>query len=230
MVAAQFGLVGANSLERDISHIGTLDDQMAGYDSEWTYATEMRVWNPTKEGYTTYGWAGTSPETVDDMPELNNTWLDAATEATDDTIDITSGVWIKAATAGTFTVSGEVPSDGTVVVPLVAGYNMIANPFPAEVPVSTFGMLDASMAGYDNEWTYATEMRVWNPTKEGYTTYGWAGTSPETVDDMPELNNTWLDAATEATDDTIPAGASVWIKAATAGTITFTSPLSKQGN
>ena len=86
------------------------------------------------------------------------------------------------------------------------------------------------MAGYDDEWTYATEMRVWDPATKSYATYGWAGTSPETVDDMPELNNTWLDAATEATDDTIPAGASVWIKAATAGTITFTSHLANQGN
>ena len=108
MVAAQFGLVGANSLERDISHIGTLDDQMAGYDDEYTYATEMRVWDPATTAYTIYGWAGTSPETVDDMPELNNTWLDAGTEATDDVIPAGASVWIKAEKAGTITFTSPI--------------------------------------------------------------------------------------------------------------------------
>ena len=227
MVAAQFVPVGSDALEREISTIGTLDSSMAGYDDEYTYATEMRVWDATTRMYTTYGWAGTSPETIDKMPELNNTWLDAGTEATDDVLDTSAGVWIKAASAGTFTVSGEVPSEKTISVPLVAGLNMIAYPYPAAVPVSTFGTLDSNMAGYDDEYTYATEMRVWNPNTRMYTTYGWAGTSPETIDKMPELNNTWLDAGTEATEDTIPFGAAVWIKAATSGTITFSSPLAE---
>ena len=119
---------------------------------------------------------------------------------------------------------------------LVAGYNMVGAQFKIvgadtlERGISTIGTLDDSMAGYDDEWTYATEMRVWDPATEIYTIYGWAGTSPETVDDMPELNNTWLDFNTEETDDVIPIGASVWIKAEKAGTITFTSPLANQGN
>ena len=226
MIAPQFVNVGAANLTRNISTIGALDDSMAGYDDEWIYATTMLVWDTARQSYTQYGWAGTSPETVDGMPELNNTWLDQSTEETDDTIDVGQGFWIKAAEAGTMTISGEVPSGnnipaGGLVVDLVAGFNMVANPYPMEVPVSTFGQLDSSMAGYDDEWIYATTMLVWDNARQSYTQYGWAGTSPETVDGMPELNNTWLDQSTEETDDTIAQGASVWIKAATAGTITF---------
>ena len=160
------------------------------------------------------------------MPELNNTWLDAGTEATDDTVDVGQGFWIKAGTAGTMTISGEVPSAnnvpaGGLVVNLVQGFNMVANPYPMAVPVSTFGQLDASMSGYGDDYLYKTELMAWDPTKQDYVNYGWAGTSPEDIDSMPELNNTWLDAGTEATDDTIAQGACVWIKAEKAGTITF---------
>lgn len=224
MVSAQFIPVGSSALERDISTVGVLDDTMTGYDDEYTYGTELLVWDSTRQGYTSYGWAGTSPGEIDNMPELNNTWLDAATEETEDTLATTAGAWIRAGTAGTFTVSGEVPSQSTVSLSLVAGLNMVANPYPAAVPVSTFGMLDASMAGYDEEYTYATELLVWNPARQGYTSYGWAGTSPGEIDNMPELNNTWLDAATEETEDTIPYGAAVWIRCSASGTITFSSP------
>ena len=226
LVAPQFVPVGATTLTRDISTIGVLDDTMAGYDEDYFYATEMKVWDPTKQDYVNYGWAGTSPEEIDNMPELNNTWLDSTTEETDETVDVGQGFWVKAGTAGTMTISGEVPSEnnipaGGLVVDLVPGFNMIANPYPMEVPISTFGTLDASMAGYDEDYFYATEMKVWDPTKQDYVNYGWAGTSPGEIDNMPELNNTWLDSTTEETSDKIPQGAAVWIKAEKTGKLTF---------
>ena len=226
MIAPQFVNVGADTLTRDISTIGVLNDSMAGYDEDYFYATDMMVWDTARQSYTYYGWAGTSPGEIDDMDELNNTWLDQSTEETDDTINVGNGFWIKAASAGTMTISGEVPSenqipDGGLVINLVAGFNMVANPYPQAVPVSTFGTLDSSMAGYDEDYFYATDLMVWDTARQSYTYYGWAGTSPGDIDDMAELNNTWLDQSTEATEDTIPQGAAVWIKAATAGTITF---------
>ncbi len=234
MVAPQFVFVGANSLTRDISTIGTLADAnggpMAGYDEDYAYATDLLVWDSVAQDYTYYGWAGTSPEEIDDMPALNNTWLDQGTEETDDTIDLGQGFWIKTTTAGTMTISGEVASDrnipsGGLVVNLVAGLNMVANPYPMEVPVSTFGMLTDSnggpMDGYDEDYSYAVDLIVWDPARQDYSYYGWAGTSPEEIDDMPALNNTWLDQGTEETDDKIAQGAAVWIKTGKAGKITF---------
>jgi len=238
LVAPQFAYVGSDSLTRDISTIGDLKDangdSMAGYDSEYIYATRMLVWDSTKQDYVNYGWAGTSPEDIDgaSYASLNNTWLDMTTEETDDTVDVGQGFWVKADEAGTMTISGEVPSGnnipaGGLVINLVAGFNMVANPYPMEVPVSTFGQLADSngnpMAGYDGEYIYATRMMRWDSAKQDYVNYGWAGTSPEDIDgaSYANLNNTWLDMTTEATTDKIPAGAAVWIKAGSAGTITF---------
>ena len=224
MVGAQFKNVGEGTLTRPISTIGMLDSRMSGYDNEWTYTTEMLVWDPSTLGYTTYGWAGTSGTDVDDDASYDNQWLDQGTEITTDTISITSGFWIHTSETGTMTISGEVTTNSTVTVNLVAGYNLVANPFPAEVPVKSFGTLDPSMPGYDSEWTYDTELLVWNPATLGYTTYGWAGTSGTDVDDDSSYDNQWLDQGTEITTDKIPAGSAVWIHAGTAGSITFTFP------
>jgi len=234
MVAPQFVNVGANSLTRGISTIGDLKNPsggaMAGYDEDYAYATDLLVWDSAAQDYTYYGWAGTSPEEIDDMPELNNTWLDQGTEETDDTIDVGQGFWIKTTSAGTLTISGEVPSgnnipSGGLVVNLVSGLNMVANPYPMEVPVSTFGMItdsnDGAMDGYDEDYSYAVDLIVWDPARQDYSYYGWAGTSPEEIDDMAELNNTWLDQGTEETSDKIAQGAAVWIKTTKAGKITF---------
>ena len=226
MIAPQFVDVGATTLTRDISTIGVLDDSMAGYDTDYAYATDLMMWDSSKQDYVYYGWAGTSPGDIDDMAELNNTWLDQLTEETTDTVDVGQGFWVKAGTAGTMTISGEVPSEnnipaGGLVVNLVQGFNMVANPYPMAVPVSTFGQLDAAMSGYDTDYVYATDLMMWDSSKQDYVYYGWAGTSPGDIDDMAELNNTWLDQLTEETSDTIPAGACVWIKAEKAGTITF---------
>ena len=130
------------------------------------------------------------------------------------------GVWIKAEKAGTVLVKGEVSSNN--VVQLAAGYNIVANPFPIDVPISSFGVLDSSFAGYDDDYKFKTTMRVWNGN--GYDYYGWAGTSGTEIDEDPSLDNTWTDLEAEAVNGTIPAGVAVWINAEKPGTITFTAP------
>ena len=221
MIAPQFQVVGStDNITRNISDIGTLNEGMAGYDADYVYATELRVWDPTTFIYTVYGWSGTSGTAVDDDPSYDNQWLDQSTEKTDDTIDLGHGVWIYAEKPGTMTISGQV-MDKPLVVNLVQGYNMIANPYPMDVPIANFGKLDSAMSGYDSDYVYATELRVWNPSTFIYTVYGWSGTSGTAVDDDPSYDNQWLDQSTEKTTDVIPAGSAVWIYAEKAGTITF---------
>ena len=139
-----------------------------------------------------------------------------------ETLPATGGVWIIAEKAGTATVSGEVITTN-VTINLVAGYNMVCNPYPMEMPVTTFGRLDNGFAGYDDNYKFKTTMRVWNGV--GYDYYGWAGDSGTEVDDDPDLDYTWTDLDAEATNETIPIGGAVWIIAEKAGSITFTSPI-----
>ncbi len=134
-----------------------------------------------------------------------------------------AGVWIKAEKAGSITISGQVVNSD-MTVSLVQGFNLVANPYPQAVDVAKFGTLDSTFAGYDSDYSYATEMRVWDPARQSYVYYGWSGTSGTDIDDDPSYDNQWLDSATEITTETIPFGAAVWIKAEKAGTITFSAP------
>ena len=137
-------------------------------------------------------------------------------------MDKSAAAWIIADGAGTMTVSGEVPSEATVTVPLTAGFNMVANPYPAKVPVSEFGVLDASFAGFNEEGDYATFMKIWDGAN--YATYGWSGSSGTDVLDDPSLDNKWLNKDLEEVDKDVDFGIGVWIIAEKAGNITFTNP------
>ena len=173
MIGVQFTDVG--STDAAVTSFATLDSTMEGFDEDLNFANTMMVWNGN--GYTTYGWAGKSPSAMDaEYAEMDDTWLTLGLEPTDDTHPVYGGFWVDAKTAGTITLSGEVLNEGTKTVSLAAGLNMLANPFPSTVNISTFGVLDSTMEGFDEDLNFQTTMMVWNGN--GYTTYGWAGTSP----------------------------------------------------
>ena len=219
MIGMQFVEVGSADAKA-LSTAATLDSSMAGFDEDGNYATELKVW---KNGnYTTYGWSGDSGTEYLEDETLDSKWLNLDYEEDPEaSLDAPDAVWIKAATAGTVTVCGQVPAENSVTVPLAVGYNMVANPYPKTVKVADFGVLSANMAGFDEDGNYATELKVW---KNGnYTTYGWSGTSGTEYLEDPSLDNKWLNLDYEETDDTVDFGHGVWIKAASAGSITFTA-------
>ena len=220
-IGVQFVNVGGDP--KTLLDVVRLDDTYDGYTSAYKFPNQMQIWNGN--GYDFYGWAGTSGTDVDDDASLDYTWTDLDAEAVDDVeLPAFSGLWLNVASAGTATLSGEVVVTN-VTVQLSAGYNMICNPFPAAVPVTSFGKLDASFDGYTAAYKFPTQMQVWNGN--GYDFYGWAGTSGTDVDDDASLDYTWTDLDAEAVDAVIPIGGSVWINADHAGTITFSSPLAE---
>ncbi len=217
MIGVQFNEVGGE--DKDVATVGTLSATMAGFDDEGNFITEMMVWE--NGDYTTYGWGGTSGTDYADDSSLDNKWLDLQLQVPQNaTLASTGAFWVKAGSAGSITVSGEVP-DGDVTVPLSVGYNMVANPLPQDVPVASFGALSAAMAGFDDEGNFITEMMVW--ANGDYTTYGWAGTSGTDYADDSSLDNKWLDLQLQVPADNVvvPAGGAVWIKAGSSGSITF---------
>ncbi len=221
MIGTQFLQVGGEPLA--IATVGVLDSSMAGFDEDGVYATEMQIWNGN--GYDYYGWSGTSAGEYMEDESLNNMWLNGDFKTDDATSTAGQGFWIKAATAGTITLSGEVPSADSVSQDLVVGFNLVANPYPGDVQIANFGQLAASFAGFDEDGVYATEMQVWNGN--GYDYYGWSGTSAGEYMEDESLNNMWLDGDFKNPNKTIPFGHGVWIKTPTAGKITFTSPVAE---
>ncbi len=223
LVGAQFVAVGGE--ERDLSTSFVLDESFAGYTGGYKAMNKLQVCDPVHNSYPTSGGAGDSGTKVAEDPDLDYTWVDADCEAVDgESVPPTEGVWIIAEKAGVALVSGEVVTENKTLE-LVEGYNTVCNPYPMEVPVSTFGRLDDSFAGYTSGYKAVTKLQVWDGVHNSYTTYGWAGDSGTKVDDDPDLDYTWVDADCEETDATIPVGAAVWIIAEKAGTITFTSPI-----
>ena len=218
MIGVQFVQVGGDA--KALSDAMILDSSMAGFDDEGTYATELMVWK--NNNYTTFGWSGSSGTDVLEDSSLDNKWLNRDLEEVPEAeLAAEDAVWIKAATAGTVLVSGEVPSEDTVTVPLSVGYNMVCNPYPGTKSATTFGVLSPDMAGFDDEGTFVTEMMVW---KDGnYTTYGWSGSSGTDVLEDSSLDNKWLNRDLEETEGTIDYGHGVWIKAASSGSITFSA-------
>ena len=219
MIGTQFVQVGGDA--KALSEVATLDSEMSGFDDGGSFATEMKVW---KNGnYTTYGWSGSSGTDVLGDPALDNKWLnDELEEDVEASLAAEDAVWIKAEKAGTVLISGEVPTNNTVTVPLSIGYNMVANPYPKTVSVSDFGVLSSNMEGFDDGGSFATEMKVW---KNGnYTTYGWSGFSGTDILGDSSLDNKWLNDELEIeTEAVVDFGHGVWIKAASAGSITFTA-------
>ena len=220
MIGVQFVEVGTEAA-KSLADSMTLNSAMSGFDDGGSFATEMMVWK--NNDYTTYGWAGSSGTDVIGDSSLDNKWLNDELEEDDEAfLAAHDAVWIKAEKAGTVIVSGEVPTNTVVTVPLAVGYNMVANPFPKSVKVANFGVLSANMAGFDDGGSFATEMMVW---KDGnYATYGWAGSSGTDVIGDSSLDNKWLNDELEEDDEAyVDFGHGVWIKAASAGTITFTA-------
>ena len=219
MIGVQFVEVGTGANVKDVSTIGVLSSDMAGFDEDGNYATEMMVWR-NGNYLPTFGWSGTSASEYMDEPTLDKKWLNLAYEETEDTLASYDAFWIKSSTGGTITISGQVPTND-VTVALAAGYNMVANPFPKAVKVSDFGVLSDTMPGFDEDGNYAVEMMVWQ-NGNYLPTFGWSGTSASEYMDEPTLDNKWLNLAYEETDDEVEFGHAVWIKSSVSGSITFT--------
>ena len=231
LIGSQFLLVGGQT--PNINELTTSLDGQSGYDdSTYSPTTELRVW--TGNGYDTYGWTGDllkdSPELAGEMgvtdDSIDNQWLDMDYAVTEDPLANGQGFWIKAGSAGSVTLAGEVPSGDSITINLVAGLNLVAYPWPMNVDLAKIQV--TGQKGYDNDsYNPTTEIRVW--AGNGYDTYGWTGSlltdSPDLASEMgvtdDSLDNKWLNMDYEVPDEPINLGTGFWIKAQNAGTVTF---------
>jgi len=168
-------------------------------------------------------------------PNLDQQWVSASTpgSVTTDTISNGTGFWFIRPTASfepiTLTVAGGVETLDVSTKTLEQQYNIIANPYPVDLPVTNIpyasGMVTAKAA------TGADQIQVRQPD----TTYkiyfmcnGYYGKGAGTY--YPNLDQQWVAAAApgSVTTDTIPAGAGFWYIKGNASadvTLTFNSPV-----
>lgn len=219
MIGVQFNQVGGEAIK--LATFGTLDSSMAGLDEDYNYTTTLLRWNGN--GYDTFGWTGDSGTEMLDDASYDYQWLNLDLEDEGDSTTPGFSGWVKAGSAGTLTVSGEVPDVKDITpVALTSGFNMLAYPFPKQQPLAkfaTFSRTDGVTAGLDEDYNYTTTLLIWNGN--GYNTFGWTGDSGTEMLDDASFDNQWLNLDLEDEGTTLDFGKGFWIRAAAAGTLTF---------
>jgi hypothetical protein len=112
-------------------------------------------------------------------------------------------VWYKPGTTGDVLMLGEVDQSASITVPLISGFNLIANPYPVEI---TLGDLSSPpVADQDKAF-------VWNGST--YTEYTYFSIIPG-----------WFDAGFQSADGVaIPVGDGFWLNSSAGGTLTINKP------
>ena len=140
-----------------------------------------------------YAWTGDDGYAI--YTFFGGDWYLGSTISNDFLIESGTAIWIQGAgTMATAMISGEVPDAEEINVPVVAGVNLIANPYPT---VLTLGELVVSNLDV---------LHVWGG---GYTSYTF-------------YDGVWYNGSTASNDVEIPVGIGFWLESSTAGTLTFT--------
>ena len=218
LVASQFLLVGGET--KDIQDYVEADNTMPGLDENGSFQTTMRVWTGT--GYSTYGWLNATDGTANEVPEWNSKWvLEDSSDLADVDMNVGDGYWVICSEAATATFAGEVPStDGNPSVSVSQGFNLIANPLPADINIQNI-QPSASLLGLDENGSFQTTMRVWTGT--GYSTYGWLDADDGTANEVPEWNSKWvLEDSSDLANVTVGIGEGFWlISPSASGSVSF---------
>ena len=202
---------------------------IAGFDWDaFDGGDKLMIWDPTQQGYpTTLIYTGdTQTSTMVDMGVPAGVWFDMDTFAPAD-MELANGsaVWIVGSTApGTVTLSGEVPTNAAPVQ-LVAGFNMVANPYPKATDVNDlFTVSGLTGFNWDTFESGGDTLLIWDPAQQGYPTeFIYTGdTQTEAMVGMGIPAGVWFDMATFAPAvQEIPVGGAFWIVSENGGTLTF---------
>ena len=182
---------------------------LSGLDSQGNFTSQIQLWEG--DGYAIYGWAGDVGDAAYDFK-----WLDTGTL---DPVNIPApkgtAYWIKTGTSSEVVASGEVASEEKISTQVVAGYNLLANPFPETISIQQIQSEDLS--GLDSQGNFTSQLQLWEG--DGYAIYGWAGDVGDAAYDYK-----WLDTGTldPATDVNLDIGKGFWIKTGSTANIDFT--------
>ncbi len=158
-------------------------------------------------------------------------WCNAAGRAPATGETLGNGFWVKVPTAvanGTpsVTFKGQVTDGTTQTISFAADkFVMVANPFPVDVNINEIGVTGVDAVTRANR-NNGAQLQVLNGTS--YTLYYYISDG-KTAAGANIGAPAWCNAAGRAPADTVkvPAGASMWLKSPTAGTLTYTLTISE---
>jgi hypothetical protein len=109
-------------------------------------------------------------------------WFTATFASADEVVlEEGAGVWLKGAGGSEAIMAGEVPSATSVTNSLVAGFNLIANPYPVEITLGELDTTNLSATGGEKVYVFngtAYNIYTYYPTYGGWftSTFGSADT------------------------------------------------------
>ena len=210
MLAPQFEKLGEdNSATADLLSVMSINGITVETWANRANATQIQVFNPSTSLYTIYYYTTNAGVTG---------WRRNPTPATEIPVAYGAGVWLKVVSAeegATITRAGQVKSVESFSVNVGGDvtWQIVSNPYPAPIKqanLATAGLTAEPWANRAN----ASQIQVFNPSTSIYTIYYYTSGTGGTF---------WrrTPAAPSEAEEICPSGAAFWIKAQSAGTLTF---------
>ncbi len=211
MLAPQFETIGAEATATaNLLSIMTVEGITAETWANRNSASQIQVFNPANSAYTVYYYTTNQGATG---------WRRNPTVATDIPVPYGAGVWLEVVTAeegANVNLLGQVSTTTsfTVSVGQEGTWQILSHPLPVAITqgnISTSGVTAETWANRAN----ASQIQVFNPETSSYTVFYYTSGTGGTF---------WrrTPAAPAATDVICPVGQAVWVKAVSAGSVTFT--------
>ncbi len=167
-------------------------------------------------GYTAYYYFSDATSGSDEV----TAWADGGGDAVSVTLNPGQALWFKNPSAAcSVTFAGQVLTAGTKEIPCTAGsWNMIANPYPEELPLNSENTLwnVAATSFWDDDVALAPTIQIYGAG--GYTAYYYFSDATSGSDEV----TAWADGGGDAVTTSVPVGGAMWFKASDATTVTFT--------
>ncbi len=154
----------------------------------------------TEADYISLWYAGGYQDLYFFSTDANNAWSSDGFEETEDDLPENVGFWLyNRGGERTVTLSGEVPTED-VTITLTVGYNLLANPFSAPLPVSSIVPTQGNTLKSGESSTEADYISVWR--NGGYDSLYFVSS---------DAGDTWSEDGFEETDATIAPGEAFWL-------------------
>ena len=229
LLGQQYVKVGEDTVALDIQEIISFND-MVGYDEFENPLTTIKIWNGLGYDscyYLTLENAADWAETYGDPTYLAKAgkWIDGYEDVVACDFEKGTGFWIQTTTSSTIIFAGQVYSPTNATISLVAGLNLISNPFPVDWNVQNFYSPD--MVGYDEFEDPLTTLQIWNGI--GYESCYYL--TPENASDWAETYGDpsylakagkWIDGYEDVVSFSVAPGKAFWIITGASATMLFT--------
>ena len=202
-----------------------------GSDGSMNGAPQIQVLKADGLTYTMYYFISDAYD-AGDNPVDGNCWADdnGYIITDENVLALSKGFWFKAMTDGSITCAGQVSVTSEIEnSPTANQFNIVANPFPTALALTeakTANFVPGEYGdGSDGSMGNAPQIQLLKADGLTYTMFYYISDAYD-AGDNPVAGNVWADDNGHVVTGTqIPVGQAFWVKSASAGSFTFSTPI-----